>query len=95
MDKFNMDDLLGDKKGYNLKQRDLFEWLMTQTIATTLLVSETLRRQIELEQLIRNENVDDEIVNSKMKEITDFIAEEATKRKNSTIADLFIRNKED
>ena len=95
MDKFNPDDLLkSNQPGYNLRQGDVFEWLIAQNIATTLLVSETLRRQLELEELVKTGNVNDDVVQNKMKEITDLIADEATKRKNSAIADLYLRDKE-
>ena len=95
MDDFNPDDLFRKRKGFSLKQGDLFEWLIAQNIATGMLVSETLRRQIELEGYLKNENPDDEMVSQRLKEITDRIADEATNKKNSTIANLYIRDKDD
>lgn len=90
-----VDDFLrSNSQGYSIKQGDFFEWLITQNIATSLMVSEVLRRQLKLEYTIKNEEINDEVILNKLKEIANSIAEQATSQKNSLIAELYIKNKE-
>jgi len=49
----DIEQLLKDDKGYNLNLGHVLEFLMARTIANSFLSSEILRRQIELEQLIK------------------------------------------
>jgi hypothetical protein len=90
---FNPDDLLKNK-GYSINNGDLIEWAITQIFANTLLTSEVLKRQIELEQLIKVGVADHEKAETQLRYIAEQLAAIATERKNDLIAKLFLKNKD-
>ena len=89
----DIEKLLQDGQGYNLNIAHVVEFLMARTIANSFLSSEVLRRQIELEQLIRNGAVDHEKAAEEYNELCQKISGLATAEKNHTISELFFLNK--
>lgn len=90
----DIEQLLKDGKGYTLNMAHVMEFLMARTIANSFLSSEILRRQIELEQLIKTGAVDHEKAVQECNELCKQIAEQATTEKNNTISELFFLNKD-
>jgi hypothetical protein len=90
----DIEKLLQDGKGYNLNLAHVLEFLMARTIANSFLSSEILRRQIELEQLIRNGTVDHAKASEEYNELCKKISDLSTTEKNHTISELFFLNKE-
>lgn len=90
----DIEKLLQDGKGYNLNLAHLMEFLMARTIANSFLSSEILRRQIELEQFIKNGTVDHDRAAEEYNELCKKISDLATTEKNHTISELFFLNKE-
>ena len=93
MDSKQLDDFFKKDSSFSINPGLLVEWMMIQTISTTLLTSTVLRKQLELEELIKEGNVDYEKVESQMTEITNAIADQATAQKNSLIADFYLKTK--
>ena len=91
----DIEQLMKDGKGYTLNMAHVLEFLMARTIANSFLSSEILRRQIELEQLIKTGNADREKAAQECNELCKQIAELATAEKNNTISELFFLNKEE
>ena len=90
----DVEELLKDGKGYNLNLSHVLEFLMARTIANSFLSSEILRRQIELEQLIKNGSVEKEKVTQEFTELCRQLSDNATTEKNNVINELFFLNKE-
>ena len=90
----DIEQLLKDDKGYTLNMAHVMEFLMARTIANSFLSSEILRRQIELEQLIKTGTVDHEKAVVECNELCKQIAQQATTEKNNTISELFFLNKD-
>ena len=90
----DIEQLLKDGKGYNLNLGHVLEFLMARTIANSFLSSEILRRQIELEQLIKNGTVDHEKATQDFTEICSQLSDNATAEKNNVISELFFLNKD-
>ncbi len=90
----NIEQLLNDGKGFNLNAGHVMEFLMARTIANSFLISEVLRRQIELEQLIQNGHTDKKAAAAECDAICKKIAENATHEKNTVIAELYFLNKD-
>jgi hypothetical protein len=91
MENNNIDDLL--KSGFSVNPGDALEVLLLEMISSKFLMSETLRRVIAIEHRLRDGIVNDERVSQELDSIADQIAAAATIQKNSTIADLHLRNK--
>jgi hypothetical protein len=89
----DIEQLLKDGKGYTLNFAHVMEFLMARTIANSFLSSELLRRQIELEQLIKNGQIDHELAVKECNEICVRLAEQANTEKNNIISELFFMNK--
>ena len=53
----DIEQLLKDGKGYDLNFAHVMEFLMARTIANSFLSAEILKRQIELEQLIKTGSI--------------------------------------
>ena len=90
----DIEELLKDDKGYNLNLGHVLEFLMARTIANSFLSSEILRRQIELEQLIKNGTVDKEKATQEFTDLCRQLSDNATTEKNNVISKLFFLNKE-
>ena len=89
----DIEQLLNDGKGYTLNFAHVMEFLMARTIANSFLSSELLRRQIELEQLIKTGEVDHEKALQECNEICKKLADQANAGKNNVISELFFMNK--
>ena len=90
----DIEQLLKDGKGYTLNMAHVLEFLMARTIANSFLSSEILRRQLELEQLIKTGEVDSDKAAAECNELCKQISELATIEKNNTISELFFMNKD-
>lgn len=90
----DIEQLLKDGKGYTLNMAHVLEFLMARTIANSFLSSEILRRQLELEQLIKTGEVDHDKATAECNELCKQISELATIEKNNTISELFFMNKD-
>ncbi len=90
----DIEQLLKDGNGYNLNMGHVMEFLMARTIANSFLSAEILKRQIELEQLIKEGSIDHERAAKECDELCKKIAELATTEKNNVITELFYLNKE-
>ena len=90
----DIEQLLKDGKGYDLNLAHVLEFLMARTIANSFLSSEILKRQIELEQLIKTGNIDHEKATLECNELCKQLSDHATTEKNNVISQLFFMNKE-
>lgn len=90
----DIEQLLKDGKGYTLNMAHVLEFLMARTIANSFLSSEILRRQLELEQLIKTGEIDHAKAAAECNELCKQISELATVEKNNTISELFFMNKD-
>ncbi len=90
----DIEQLLKDGNGYNLNMGHVMEFLMARTIANSFLSAEILKRQIELEQLIKEGSINHERAAKECDELCKKIAELATTEKNNVITELFYLNKE-
>jgi hypothetical protein len=90
----DIEQLLKDGKGYDLNLAHVLEFLMARTIANSFLSSEILKRQIELEQLIKTGNIDHEKAVKECNELCKQLSDLATTEKNNVISQLFFMNKE-
>lgn len=86
------EDLKND--GFQISQGDMLEILLTYLISNQLTTSEILRKQIELKEMIKGNDIDDNRIDEEFKEIIDIIAEQATIKKNDIIAKLYSNQKE-
>lgn len=84
----NMDDLLNE--GFNLKAGDLFEILILQGVANSLLLKEILKKQIEVRAILNEKEFDDQKILNEVEEIVKLISEEATRQKDEIIAKLYL-----
>ena len=73
----------------NLKMGDILEQLLLNSITNTLLTSAVIKQQLEIKQLIKQEGIDNALINEKYVEILNAVAELATTRKNEKILDLY------
>ncbi len=90
----DIEQLLKDGKGYTLNISHVLEFLMARTIANSFLSSEILKRQLELEQLIKAGAIDHEKAAADCNELCRQISELATTEKNNVISELFFLNKD-
>jgi hypothetical protein len=90
----DIEQLLKNGKGYDINLAHVLEFLMARTIANSFLSSEILKRQIELEQLIKTGNIDHEKATLECNELCKQISDLATTEKNNVISQLFFMNKE-
>ena len=91
----DIEQMLKDGKGYDLNIGHVLEFLMARTIANSFLSSEIIKRQIELEQLIKNGVSDPEKAAAERDIICQQISELATADKNRVIGELYFLNKTD
>jgi hypothetical protein len=90
----DIEQLLKNGKGYDINLAHVLEFLMARTIANSFLSSEILKRQIELEQLIKTGNIDHEKATLECNELCKQVSDLATTEKNNIISQLFFMNKE-
>lgn len=90
----DIEQLLKDGKGYTLNIGHVLEFLMARTIANSFLSSEILKRQLELEQLIKTGTIDHEKAAAECNELCKQISELSTTEKNNVISELFFLNKD-
>ena len=76
------------KRGYDINPGAVLEIILTHLIATNYQTTELLRRQLELEQLVRSGTVDFDKVRSELSQLLNELAEKATKRKNEYLTGL-------
>lgn len=82
-------------EGYEINTGQVYETIFLLHYSNSLLLQEVLTRQIELEKRIKGEPINGDSVLLEVGEIVNRIAAEATDKKNSLIADLYIKNKSD
>ncbi|MDB5209344.1 MAG: hypothetical protein JWQ30_171 [Sediminibacterium sp.] len=90
----DIEQLLKDGKGYDLNFAHVMEFLMARTIANSFLSAEILKRQIELEQLIKTGNIDHEKAALECDALCKQVADLAATEKNNVISQLYFLNKE-
>ena len=90
----DIEQLLKDGKGYDLNFAHVMEFLMARTIANSFLSAEILKRQLELEQLIKTGSIDQEKATVECNELCKQITDLANTEKDNVISQLFFLNKE-
>lgn len=90
----DIEQLLKDGQGYPLNIGHVLEFLMARTIANSFLSAEVLKRQIELEQLIRTGDIDHEKASRECDALCEQIRVIADNEKNNVISQLYFLNKE-
>ena len=91
MDKHGIDEIL-KKKGYTVNDGDVIEWLINRVYNQSLILSEILRHQLNLQHLIYYGKIDSKEVDKAHLTDLDRIADEAYKLKNELIGDLFLKS---
>ena len=89
-----IEQMLNDGKGYQLNIGHVLEFLMARTIANSFLSAEILKRQIELGQLIKTNDIDHEKATQECNMICEQIRTLADTEKNNVISQLYFLNKE-
>lgn len=92
MDLKNLESNLG-KDGYSVKLDHVVDLILTQSVVTNFLLTETLRSVIIIQRQMRNESTSDEDVDTELKEVASMVTEAALAKKASLIADLYLKNK--
>lgn len=90
----DIEQLAGDGKGYQLNMGHVLEFLMARTIANSFLSAEILKRQIELEQLVKTGKTDHEKAAQECNTICEQLRTAADNEKNNVISHLYFMNKE-
>jgi hypothetical protein len=90
----DIEQLLNDGKGYQLNIGHVLEFLMARTIANSFLSAEVLKRQMELEQLIKTGNIDHEKAAQECNSLCEQLRTLADTEKNNVISQLYFLNKD-
>ena len=90
----DIENLLKDGQGYQLNMGHVLEFLMARTIANSFLSAEVLKRQIELEQLIRTGEVNHAKAATECDALCEQLRVIADNEKNNVISQLYFLNKE-
>lgn len=91
----DIEQLLKDGNGYQLDFGHVIEFLMARTIANSFLSAAVLKKQFELEQLIKTGTVDEAKAEKDCNELCEQLRTAADAEKNNVISQLFFLNRKD
>lgn len=90
----DIEQMLKDGKGYELNIGHVMEFLMARTIANSFLSAELLKKQFELEQLIKTGAIDYARAEQDCNALCERVRQAADAEKNHVISQLFFMNKQ-
>ena len=83
------------KEGFKLRQGDLFEALIMQTMSNTTINIEILRRITEVQHKLNNDIIDDKVVSDELNIFLEYARNSSEKAKNDLIAKLYVKNEDE